>query len=75
MFANARLLLIYTIVLLDVILGSALGLVMPQFVQGLAQPQLWLTLGTALFLGIQLVAALLLGTLSDQVGRRPVVLV
>jgi DHA1 family tetracycline resistance protein-like MFS transporter len=75
MFSNPRLLLIYTIVLLDVILGSALGPVMPQFVQGLSQPQLWLTLGTALFLGIQLVAAPLLGTLSDQVGRRPVVLV
>lgn len=75
MFSNSRLLLIYTIVLLDVILGSALGPVMPQFVQGLSQPQLWLTLGTALFLGIQLVAAPLLGTLSDQVGRRPVVLV
>lgn len=29
----------------------------------------------AFFLGIQLVAAPLLGTLSDQVGRRPVVLV
>jgi DHA1 family tetracycline resistance protein-like MFS transporter len=75
MLANTRLLLIYTIVLLDVILGSALGPVLPQFVQGLSQPQLWLTLGTALFLGIQLVAAPLLGTLSDQVGRRPVVLV
>jgi DHA1 family tetracycline resistance protein-like MFS transporter len=75
MFANSRLLLIYTIVLLDVILGSALGPVMPQFVQGLTQPQLWLTLGTTLFLGIQLVAAPLLGVLSDQVGRRPVVLV
>lgn len=75
MFSNPRLLLIYTIVLLDVVLGSALGPVMPQFVQGLGQPQLWLTLGTGLFLGIQLVAAPLLGTLSDQVGRRPVVLV
>jgi DHA1 family tetracycline resistance protein-like MFS transporter len=75
MFANPRLLLIYAIVLLDVMLGSALGPVLPQFVQGLSQPQLWLTLGTALFLGIQLVAAPLLGTLSDQVGRRPVVLV
>jgi DHA1 family tetracycline resistance protein-like MFS transporter len=75
MFAHPRLLLIYAIVLLDVMLGSALGPVLPQFVQGLSQPQLWLTLGTALFLGIQLVAAPLLGTLSDQVGRRPVVLV
>lgn len=32
MFTNTRLLLIYTIVLLDIILGSALGPVMPQFV-------------------------------------------
>jgi len=75
MFSNPRLLLIYAIVLLDVVVGSASGPVLPQFVQGLAQPQLWLTLGTAVFLGIQLVSAPALGALSDQVGRRPIVLV
>lgn len=75
MLSNSRLLLIYAIVLLDVIVGSASGPVLPQFVQGLAQPQLLLTFGTALFLGVQLMSAPLLGTLSDQVGRRPVVLI
>lgn len=75
MLQNPRLLLIYAIVLLDVVIGSASGPVLPQFVQGLAQPQLWLTLGTAVFLGIQLVSAPVLGALSDQLGRRPMVLV
>jgi DHA1 family tetracycline resistance protein-like MFS transporter len=75
MLHNPRLLLIYAIVLLDVIIGSASGPVLPQFVQGLPQPQLWLTLGTAVFLGVQLVSAPVLGALSDQVGRRPLVLV
>jgi MFS transporter, DHA1 family, tetracycline resistance protein len=75
MFKNPRLLLIYAIVLLDVVIGSASGPVLPQFVQGLAQPQLWLTLGTALFLGVQLVSAPVLGALSDQLGRRPLVIV
>lgn len=75
MFSNPRLLLIYAIVLLDVVVGSASGPVLPQFVQGLAQPQLWLTLGTAVFLGVQLVSAPALGALSDQVGRRPIVLI
>jgi DHA1 family tetracycline resistance protein-like MFS transporter len=75
MLQNPRLLLIYAIVLLDVIIGSASGPVLPQFVQGLPQPQLWLTLGTAVFLGVQLVSAPVLGALSDQVGRRPLVLV
>lgn len=75
MLRDKRLLLIYAIVLLDVIVGSASGPVLPQFVAGLPQPQLWLTLGTAVFLGVQVVSAPVLGALSDQLGRRPLVLV
>ena len=47
---------------------------MPTFVQGLPQPQLWLAVGTGLFLGVQLFAAPLLGRLSDGYGRRPIFL-
>ncbi len=71
---DRRLILIYGIVLIDVIVGSAIGPVLPQFVRGLRQPQVWLSLGTALFLGVQLFSAPLLGKLSDSLGRRPLII-
>ncbi len=69
---DRRLAHIYAIIFLDVLVGSLIGPVLPQFVRGHAYPQLWLALGTALFLGIQLVSAPLLGKLSDGYGRRPI---
>ncbi|MCC2548136.1 MFS transporter [Hymenobacter sp. BT175] len=69
-----RLLLIYAIILIDVVVGSAIGPVMPDFVRGLPRPQLWLSLGTALFLGVQLFSAPVLGRLSDGYGRRPILI-
>ena len=72
---DRRLLLIYGIILIDVIVGSVIGPVMPAFVKGLQQPQVWLSVGTALFLGVQLFSAPLLGKLSDGYGRRPIFIV
>ena len=69
---QGRLLHIYAIIFLDVIVGSIIGPVLPQFVRGHANPQLWLALGTALFLGVQLISAPLLGKLSDGYGRKPI---
>ena len=57
---------------MDVVAGAAVGPVLPEFVRGLRQPQLWLSLGTGLFLGVQLFSAPLLGRLSDGYGRRPI---
>ncbi|WP_324671711.1 MFS transporter [Hymenobacter sp. GOD-10R] len=74
MFQDRRLYLIYAIILLDVIVGSAVGPIMPEFVRGLPQPQVWLSVGTALFLGVQLFSAPLLGRLSDGYGRRPILI-
>lgn len=73
--SDRRLTLLYAIILVDVIVGSAIGPVMPDFVRGLSQPQVWLSVGTGLFLGMQLVAAPLLGRLSDGYGRRPIFIV
>jgi MFS transporter, DHA1 family, tetracycline resistance protein len=75
MFADRRLLLIYAIIFVDVIVGSIVGPVMPAFVRNLPRPQLWLAVGTAVFLGVQLFSAPLLGKLSDVYGRRPVFIV
>lgn len=72
MFKDRHLLHIYAIIFIDVIVGSIIGPVLPQFVRGHARPQLWLALGTALFLGVQLVSAPLLGKLSDGYGRKPI---
>ncbi|GAB3886921.1 MFS transporter [Spirosoma agri] len=66
---------IYAIILIDVIVGSAVGPILPEFVKGLQRPQLWLAIGTALFLGMQLFSAPLLGKLSDGYGRRPIFII
>lgn len=70
-----RLAHIYAIILIDVIVGSAVGPILPEFVKGLQRPQLWLAVGTALFLGMQLFSAPLLGKLSDGYGRRPIFII
>jgi len=67
--------LLYAIILLDVVVGAAVGPVMPEFVRGLPEPQLWLSVGTGLFLGVQLFSAPVLGRLSDGYGRRPIFIV
>lgn len=72
MFKNRRLLLIYTLVLVDVVVGAAITPVMPQFVSHHSHPELWLSGATALFLGLQLLSGPLLGKLADDVGRRPI---
>ena len=64
--------LLYAIILLDVVVGAAVGPVMPEFVRGLPEPQLWLSVGTGIFLGVQLFSAPVLGRLSDGYGRRPI---
>ncbi len=75
MLPNRRLRHIYAIIFIDVIVGSAIGPVLPEFVKGYDRPQLWLALGTGLFLGVQLFSAPLLGKLSDGYGRRPIFIV
>jgi DHA1 family tetracycline resistance protein-like MFS transporter len=70
--SDRRLPLLYAIILVDVIAGAAVWPVLPEFVRGLPEPQLWLSLGTGLFLGVQLFSAPLLGRLSDGYGRRPI---
>ena len=70
--SDRRLPLLYAIILVDVIVGAAVGPVLPEFVRGLPQPQLWLSVGTGVFLGVQLFSAPLLGRLSDGYGRRPI---
>lgn len=72
---NRRLYHIYAIIFIDVIVGSAIGPILPEFVKGYSNPQLWLALGTGLFLGMQLFSAPLLGKLSDGYGRRPIFIV
>jgi len=72
---DRRLSLLYAIILVDVVVAAVLGPVLPEFVRGLRQPQLWLSLGTGLFLGVQLFSAPLLGRLSDGYGRRPIFII
>ncbi|MBC7568820.1 MAG: MFS transporter [Spirosoma sp.] len=72
---DRRLLLIYAIIFVDVIVGSAVAPVLPAFVDDRPHPELWLALGTGLFLGVQLISGPLLGKLSDGYGRRPIFVV
>ena len=60
---NRTMPLLYAIILVDVVVGAAVGPVLPEFVRGLREPQLWLSVGTGVFLGVQLFSAPLLGRL------------
>lgn len=75
MKSDRRLYQIYAIIFIDVVVGSAIGPVLPEFVKGHDRPQLWLAIGTGLFLGVQLFSAPLLGKLSDGYGRRPIFII
>ncbi|UHG94371.1 hypothetical protein [Spirosoma oryzicola] len=70
-----RLLLVYSLVLVDVVVGAVVTPVMPQFVKNRTYPALWLAGATALFLGLQLFSGPLLGKLADAIGRRPILIV
>jgi DHA1 family tetracycline resistance protein-like MFS transporter len=72
---DRRLLLIYAIIFFDVVVGSAVAPVLPAFVKDRPHPELWLALGTGLFLGVQLFSGPLLGKLSDGYGRRSIFIV
>ncbi|MGD1840849.1 MAG: MFS transporter [Thermonemataceae bacterium] len=75
MWQNKRLLLIYAIVLVDIVAGSIVWPVWPQFVKGYTHPELLLAIGTAIFIGLQLFTAPLLGSISDRKGRKPVFMI
>ena len=75
MVQDRRLLLIYAIIFFDIIVGSAVAPVLPAFVKDRPHPELWLALGTGLFLGVQLFSGPLLGKLSDGYGRRTIFIV
>ncbi|WP_018618948.1 MFS transporter [Spirosoma luteum] len=72
---DRRLALIYAIIFFDVVVGSAVAPVLPAFVKERPHPELWLALGTGLFLGVQLFSGPLLGKLSDGYGRRSIFIV
>jgi MFS transporter, DHA1 family, tetracycline resistance protein len=71
---DKRLKIIYLIVFVDIIVGTMLSPVLPKMVKGLEAPQFWLGLSTALFTGIQLFSAPILGVMADRLGRRPLFL-
>ena len=75
MWRNRKLLLIYSIVLVDIVAGSIMWPVWPQFVKGYERPELLLAIGTAVFIGLQLFTAPVLGTLSDTKGRKHIFII
>lgn len=72
---NRRLLLVYAIVLVDIAVGSIVWPILPELVKDTTLPALWLSIGTGLFLSIQVFTAPLLGKLSDIKGRKPIFIV
>lgn len=75
MWQNKRLLLIYGIVLVDIVAGSMMWPIWPGFVKEYPHPEILLATGTAIFIGLQLFTAPVLGNLSDVKGRRPVFII
>ncbi len=71
---DKRLYIIYAIVLIDIAIGSVIWPILPALVKNGKNPAFLLSVGTAIFLGVQLFTAPLLGKLSDKYGRRPIFL-
>ncbi|ADB41195.1 MFS transporter [Spirosoma linguale] len=71
MSKNRQLLLIFSIVLIDVIAGSGLGVLISNYVLNLPAKPVLMTVGTALMLGVQLAGSPAIGRWSDLRGRRP----
>jgi len=69
---DKRFLLIYAIILIDIVIGTAIWPILPELVKSDPNPAFLLSMGTAIFLGIQLFTAPLLGSLSDKYGRKPI---
>ena len=72
---DKRLYIIYGIVLIDIAVGSVIWPILPELVKEGNNPAFLLSIGTAIFLGIQLFTAPILGKLSDKYGRKPIFLV
>ena len=74
MFKNPRVGLIYAMTLIDGVVAGGMGPLFNKYTAALPAKQVWVMAGTALLLGMQLVIAPVLGTLSDKIGRRPVLI-
>ena len=74
MFKNPRLALIYTITFIDAVVAGGLGPLFNKYSEGLSAKQVWVMGGSALLLGTQLILSPILGSLSDKIGRRPVLI-
>jgi len=68
---DKRIRLVLTILFLDVVIGTAISPIVPEFVKHLPYPSFMLGLGMGLFTGMQLFSSTILGVLSDKFGRRP----
>ena len=74
MFKNPKLSLIYGITFIDAVVAGGLGPLFNKYSEGLSAKQVWVVGGSALLLGLQLVCSPILGSLSDKIGRRPVLI-
>jgi len=74
MFKNPRLALIYSITFIDAVVAGGLGPLFNKYTVALPAKQVWVMAGSALLLGLQLITSPVLGTLSDKIGRRPVLI-
>ncbi|MEZ0543120.1 MFS transporter [Fibrella arboris] len=74
MFKNPRLGLIYAITFIDAVVAGGLGPLFNKYTEALSAKQVWVMAGSALLLGLQLITSPVLGSLSDKIGRRPVLI-
>jgi MFS transporter, DHA1 family, tetracycline resistance protein len=63
---------VFAILIVDAIVASLLYPVYANFTDGLRHPALWFGVAMFMFSLFQLIAAPVLGALSDRIGRRPV---
>jgi multidrug resistance protein len=73
--SDRRYIVLFLTIFID-LLGFGLVIpILPNYLKDLAGSEVWVGIGIALFSAMQFIASPLLGSLSDRIGRRPVLLI
>lgn len=72
---DKRYAVLFLTIFIDLLGFGLVNPILPNYIKDLTGSEVWVGIGIALFSAMQFVASPLLGSLSDHIGRRPVLLI